>query len=235
MSPPAAQAAVIGQIDTFEDGTTQGWVVGVGPFQPVVPFPPVNVASGGPGGVNDNFLRLTSTGQSGSISPGSRLTALNASQWSGDYLAAGIGAIEMDVRNFGASDLSLRLLFQDGMGGPPTAVAFSTNALVLPTGGGWTHVVFPIAPSDLTAALGSVSDALSTATMLRIFHGAAPAFPGEQTAGVLGIDNIRALAVAPVPEPATILTLALGLAGATFRHGRGRAVRACRAAAPTRR
>lgn len=223
-----AQAAVIGQIDTFEDGTTQGWTVAVGPNGGVVPSPPTNIATGGPGGVDDNYLRLTSSGAPGA---GGRLTALNFSQWAGDYLAAGIGAIEMDVRNFGNTDLALRLYFENPVMAPPTHSAFSSNAITLVAGSGWTHVVFPIAPSDLTAGIGNVNDALAQVTIMRILHGAAAAVPGEPIAGLLGIDNIRALAAVPVPEPATMSLLASGLAAAASARALRRRPRAQRPAA----
>jgi hypothetical protein len=50
-------AVTVGQVDTFEDGTTQGWVAGV--LGAVHPVPPAN-ALGGPAGANDNYLLLTS-------------------------------------------------------------------------------------------------------------------------------------------------------------------------------
>lgn len=101
-------ALTIGQTDTFEDGTTAGWSVGVGS-----PVPPQNIASGGPGGLNDNYLRLRSVGGDG---PGSRLVAFNRAQWTGDYVSAGAGAVAMDVINLDITDLSLRLVFSAGGG-----------------------------------------------------------------------------------------------------------------------
>ena len=89
-------------IDTFEDGTTMGWVVGEGPN----PVPPVNVSTGGPAGVDDAYLQLQALGGSGA---GSRLSVFNMSQWTGDF--TGVPAIGMDVNNFGPDELVLRLLF----------------------------------------------------------------------------------------------------------------------------
>ena len=105
-------ALSVGQIDTFQDGTTQGWHVGGGPNLPEA-FPPV-IPDGGPNGSGDQFLQVESTGGAG---PGSRLSVLNTSQWAGNYVAASITAIAMDVRNFGPEDLSLRLLFVGFDGG----------------------------------------------------------------------------------------------------------------------
>ena len=108
-----ATALTIGQVDTF-DQDASGWFV-PGPS----PTPPQWVASGGPGGAGDGWLQLAATGGTGS---GSRLAVLNATQWAGDYAAAGIGAIAMDVSNFGPDDLALRLLFENPAvaGGAPS-------------------------------------------------------------------------------------------------------------------
>ncbi|MHB1223767.1 MAG: PEP-CTERM sorting domain-containing protein [Gemmatimonadaceae bacterium] len=202
--PAATQAQVaVGQRDTFEDGTTQGWVVGPGH-----PAPPRNIASGGPGGNNDNFLLLSAFGGAG---PGSRMSAFNLSQWTGDYRAAGVGSISMDVFNFGPSDLFLRLLVADPVAGPPTNVAISSDAFFLAAGSNWTHVDFGLDPASLTAVLGTVNGALSNATELRIFHNPDPIFAGPPGSSPpvmasLGIDNIVA-----TPEPGTLLLCGSGL------------------------
>src|SRR5215212_9214500 len=78
-----AHAVSLGQTDTFENGTTQGWVTAL--LGSPNPLPPANVPTGGPAGANDNFLLLTSRGGGG---PGSRLTGINTSQWAGNYAAA---------------------------------------------------------------------------------------------------------------------------------------------------
>ncbi|HEX6985824.1 MAG TPA: hypothetical protein VF170_10620, partial [Planctomycetaceae bacterium] len=148
--PRAATAGLIGRIDTFEDGTTQGWeinLLGIG--APPTAALPTNVPTGGPAGADDNFLRLAAFGGTGA---GSRLSVVNfMNQWAGDYLAEGVTAFRMDLINLGTTDLSLRLMFANPTVGPPTDLAFSTEAVVLPAGGGWTPVMFPVRPADLTA------------------------------------------------------------------------------------
>lgn len=221
----APGAVTIGQTDNFEDGTTQGWVTGL--LGAVNPVPPTNVATGGPAGGNDNYLRLSSLGGTG---PGSRLVGINLTQWGGDYTSAGVVAIAMDVNNLGATDLFLRLMFEDPTVGPPSNTAFSTEAILLPAGSGWTSVIFPILATDLTAGLGSVAAALSDATTLRLFHGTSAAFPGEAVAAALGVDNISALGSdgsgggggggTSVPEPGALGLLGLGLAGLAMRRRR---------------
>jgi hypothetical protein len=214
---PSAQAVTLGQVDTFE-ASIENWFAGGGPFGAVPPIPPSVVASGGPGGADDAYLQVTSNGSAG---PGGRLVAMNGAQWAGDYLAAGVGGIAMDLRNFGTSDLTLRLLFEDPMAGaPPANLAATTFEVTLLAGGDWTHVVFPIAPTDLTVLMGDASTLLSNTTLIRLYHGTDAAFPGERIAGLLGVDNIAA--VGAVPEPAALTLMLTGLA----LFGARRAVRA---------
>jgi hypothetical protein len=197
----------VGQTDTFEDGTTQGWTVnllGMG----VHPAPPANISTGGPAGVDDNYLQLSAVGGSGA---GSRLAAINLAQWAGDYIAAGVGQISMSVNNLSAVDLHLRLFVEDPMGGPPINAAFSTNAIVVPAGSGWTTVTFSLFAGDLTAAVGSTLEALSNVTALRIFHSISPTPPGpgpDPVVAVLGVDNI--IAAVPVPAAAGLFAAGLG-------------------------
>ena len=136
---PAA-AVVLNQIDNFEDGTTQNWLVGL--LGAPHPAPPQNIPSGGPAGVDDNYLLLTSVGGNKS---GSKLSVIKMrAEWSCDYLAAGITGIWMDVINLGNSDLALRLLLEDPLGGPPTNVAFSSDPIAVPAGSGWKPVKFSL-------------------------------------------------------------------------------------------
>ena len=204
LSAGEASAVSIGLTDTFEDGTTQGWrinLLGLGDDL----FQPVNVPTGGPAGVNDNFMLMTSSGQPGA---GGRLVALNFLQWSGNYTAAGISSIQMDVNNLGATDLYLRLLFEDPMGAPPENEAF-TPAVFLPAGSGWTPISFSILASNLIVEAGSAELALSNATILRLFSNPNDGGPDEAAPILarLGVDNITAA----VPEPASLGLVVVGL------------------------
>jgi hypothetical protein len=200
--PASAAPITVGQVDTFESETTEGWLINLlnqgGP--PPAAALPVAVTTGGPGGAGDAYLRLTSLG---GVGPGSRLVALNLAQWSGDYLAGGVESISMDVNNLGATDLHLRLLFENVGPTGPVHVAVSDSVFV-PAGSGWQNVAFSINPSDLTALLGSIDTALSDATVLRIFHSPVAGFPPPVVAAQVGIDNITASAD-EVPEPASML------------------------------
>lgn len=208
LAATSLEAATIGQVDNFEDGTTKNWVINLlGMGSP--PSPPTNVPTGGPAGMGDHFLRLTSTGVPNTA--GSKLVAVQYQhQWTGNFIAAGITAITMDVNNFGTTDLYLRVLFADPMDAPPANEAFSTTPIFLRAGSGWRSVIFPIGPSFLTADAGTAIAALSNSTEFRIFNGsptlAGPIIP--TVAGVLGVDNIAASAV---PEPATFVLVGVGL------------------------
>jgi hypothetical protein len=204
--PGAARAVSLGQQDTFQDGTTQGWHV-PGPS----PVPPANSPSGGPAGAGDAFLVLTALGNPAA---GGRLSVLNSSQWSGDYLGAGVSKLVMAVNNFGPDDLFLRLLFEDFAGaGPPVNLALSAQAVFVPAGSGWRTVTFPIAPADLVAGgIGTVLGALASVDTLRLFHNPEDTFPGPElgippVAATLGVDDVAA-----IPEPTTALLLTGGLA-----------------------
>lgn len=169
--------------DHFQDGTTQGWTSGS-----PNPHPPVNMPDGGPAGAGDRFLLVTSTGGSGA---GSRLVTFNGTQWSGDYVAAGITVISMHLNNLGSADLTMRL-WLEGPGGN-----FVTSAAVtVPAGSGWQTAVFSVEPDDL---VGDGAEAtLQAVRLLRLFHSPAPGFPGPALVAQLGVDNVTA---APTPRP----------------------------------
>ena len=212
LTATAAASPIIGQIDTFEDGGVAGWSVGG-----VHPAPPANVADGGPGGAGDNYLQLTSLGGQG---PGSRLSAFNMAQWAGDYLAAGVTGITMDVRNDGPEEVVLRLLLAGPFGqfGPENAVVTEDSATLAP-GSGWVRVRFSLLAADLMVLLGSADAALSQAQELRLFHNPTPLFTGPPSSSPtvtaqIGVDNIQA-----VPEPLTIGLLGLGVIGGLVRRG----------------
>jgi hypothetical protein len=200
-------AVTIGHIDDFSDGTTMGWFV-----PGASPFPPVNIATGGPAGAGDAYLQLQAVG--GNVA-GGRLSVLNdESVWAGDYIAAGIRTILMDVNNAGPDDLFLRLLFEDfpAAPGPPDNVALTTDVVYVPANSGWVRIGFAVGPADLVSAgLGTPVGALTDVDTIRIFHNPDPTFPGPMVGippvvATLGVDNIEAA----VPEPQTVSLMIAG-------------------------
>ncbi len=184
-----ASAVVAGQIDTFTSGTTEGWNSGAGPN----PVPPTVVLSGGPSGAGDAYLLVRGLG---GVGAGSKLTAINTLQWTGNYTAAGIVGLRMDLMNAGAKDLVVRVMVST-----PTNEAISAATVVV-AGGGWIPAFVSLAPGDLTPVFGTASGALAGATELRIMHDTNPTFPPDAMAGALGVDNIEAIGSA-TPAPTT--------------------------------
>ncbi len=177
-----AWAIVAGQVDDFEDGTTQAWREGV-----LSPNPPTNQPSGGPAGVGDNYLENVSGGGLA----GSRQIMFNQLQWSGDYVAAGVVRIDMDLANFGATELAIRIALQGALFDRFS----STQAFALPPDGQWRSASFDLTEGALTQVLGvgTLEAALSGVTTLRILSAAGgPSFMGDPIFATLGVDNISA-------------------------------------------
>jgi hypothetical protein len=188
LAPAVCSAVAIGQIDDFEDGTTQDWQSGLSN-----PNGPANVATGGPAGAGDSFLQLTSSG-SGS---GGKLVAFCTDQWAGDYLAAGLNSIQMQVKNLGATNLVLRLIFENEVVGQSLGTISPVN---LPAGSDWTTVSFSLAAGNLTG--GSYAAVMNNVTTFDIAHGPNPISARSSSPNIvaqLGVDNITA-----VPEPNAI-------------------------------
>jgi hypothetical protein len=191
-----AYAIVGGQIDNFEDGTLQNWQAGG--FSN--PNGPVNVATGGPAGLNDNFMRLTSNGGSA----GGKLVVFNSNQWSGNYNAANVGSLQLQVNNLGNTNLVLRLILENAVAGQSLG---TLTGVSVPAGSGWMNVSFPLNAANLSG--GTLSTVLSNVTNLNLVH--APSFVLARTSSPsivaqLGVDNIRAVVV---PEPGTLAMAAV--------------------------
>jgi hypothetical protein len=189
-----SKAVILFRVDDFQDGTIENWSNGVA-------AEPLNVPNNGPLGAGDAYMRVVADG-SGS---GGRLTVFNLDQWTGDYHAAGVTAIEMDLKNPGTNPLTIRIAFKtDRFGGAP---GYSyTEGFIIPADNIWRHFVFELDGSLFTAIGGpqiSFDELLFDAPELRILHSAAPSLNGDPINNNLGVDNVRA-----IPEPRTFLLVA---------------------------
>ena len=216
MSPGAAVASVTqGQVDDFEDGTLLNWHTGSNTVAPES-----NVSSGGPAGANDNYMLLQSNGGGA----GGKMVVFNDNQqWSGDFLAAHVDEIQMQVNLFsltppagGPNSLDLRLILIGTTG----TLATVSDVLVTP-GSGWSTVHFPLGAANLTGGSTSI---LSSIMEVDLVHSATPIFTRQSSPPIvaqLGVDNIRAVTV---PEPGTAALLAAGaVTMSMMKRGRRRA------------
>jgi hypothetical protein len=208
LTPGAARAISVGQIDDFEDGTLQGWRMGT---TTVTAEHMTNITDGGPTGAGDNFLQVTSHEAHGTTTPGgNRLTFFNRLQWTGDYTAAGITAIAMDLKNISSSEiLNMRLAINGGVG--PSfdfigGVFTSTASISLNSGSGWTRAVFSLLPGDLIPISGGtggnttgndVQATLGNVLELRLLNSATSDWSGLPVTATLGVDNLRAVPLPP--------------------------------------
>ena len=199
--PAAASAAVLGTASDFTDGENAGWDGGRGQYQLEV------VNSGGPAGDDDPFLQLITFVQMGA---GSIPAMYNLDEaWTGDYRAAGVGGVSVDVQHADPNTpLSLRLVLFNGDGNRWT----SRVAYTPPTDGSWNTAVFSTAEADLLNALGSSTydELIGNVTRVMLRHDEQPE-NGRGTAAMTGVgfDNITLVDAAAVPEPAAIALFAL--------------------------
>jgi hypothetical protein len=190
----SARAVVVGQIDDFQNGTTMNWANG----EIIGTVPVTNIANGGPAGAGDRFIQLTADGSSS----GGKLTAFNRDQWLGDYLAAGVTSIEVDLLNQSAVALSIRLAFKTGPGsiGVP---GYLSQAMLLPVGSGWQHFTISLASANLIPVGAPTPwDTFFIGEVRFINAAGTGSLSGTTVVGQLGIDNIHA-----VPEPTTTVLL----------------------------
>ncbi len=177
-----SDAIGFGQQDTFQDGTVMGWQEGGSS-----PNPPTNIPTGGPGGTADAYLENISAGGAGA---GAKMTMFNLDQWTGNYRAAQVDRITVQMANFGATTLHMRV----GIRGSDGITVFaSTNPAILPPDGIWRSVDFDLDSSSLTSVggPGTIEQVLDNIVEVRLVSAiGGPAFMGDPIAATLGVDNI---------------------------------------------
>lgn len=200
--PGVAECTItLNQIDSFTGGSTDNWTQGPRGIPNVS-----NVASGGPNGAGDPYLQLVS----GSFGGDSRPVTFNQTQWIGNYTAAGVGLIQMELKNFnvGSTALPIRITISDVAITSPSASGYSsTTAFSLPADGQWHLAKFNLNAASLTAVnspIDSLSVELTKIAELRFLSSTAPSVIGDFISAQIGIDEIIAL-----PPPPSVWTGAI--------------------------
>jgi hypothetical protein len=180
---------VLNQVDDFEDYTPRNWT------KSSSTLPNQNITSGGPLGLNDNFLRVQSPASG-------QLVTFNKAQWMGDYyknnISSRIKFISMDVRNSGTNIIFLRLAFTNDNWTGTDPIFCSTNAIAVIPGEGWKTINFPIIENAMTnvSTTQSYLSVFEDVTEVRILHNDSPAWDSDPIEATLDIDNIMARSTA---------------------------------------
>ena len=158
----------------------------------------VSTQLGGPDGLLDVYLQVNELPSFGVE------TWNRAADRTGSYLAAGVGAIDIDLNNVGPGVAEVRV----GLESAGTRWVTSDDAaLVLPAESGWQAWAFELSGAEMTrvAGSGSLVEVLDDVEEIRILHAFAAQWSGDRGA-TLGIDNVR------LPEPADPWPLVCGAA-----------------------
>jgi hypothetical protein len=202
--PITALAITLGQVDTFEANTTANWNGGI----------TIQNLPGGPAGPSDHYILLIPGGPDESIPNLLYLRMSNFSQWTGNYMAAGVTGIEMDLLNPSTATMPMRVSVEDGVFGSYG----STTAFNLPPDGQWHHATFSLSANNMTAGQSAppFANVDSNVTKLNIFDSASETFPALGFVG-FGVDNVQA-----VPEPPPIYQMILAIIGVVLLQGNRR-------------
>jgi autotransporter-associated beta strand protein len=180
VSSSTSKAVTLGQLDTFNDGTLDNWDGG---------DTLANVGTGGPAGVGDKYLSAKTTGSPGG--PGSHLATDNTVQWPGNYSAAGIIDVSVDMLNPNAVVLPMRVV----LFGPSGERWTSAVADSVPADGVWHHEVFSLLQPDLLEVSGSTAYSATITAVSRLMFRYDPTASsgGAVFNGSIGIDNVLAI------------------------------------------
>ena len=188
---PSLGTPVSGQVDTFQDGSVDGW--GGGDAL-------TNVPDGGPAGVGDAYMQMVSGGSGGM---GGSLATYNLDdRWLGNYPFMGIFALSADLMaptSNTTSPLSIRV----ALFGPEGSRWTSATPFALPADGDWHHAIFYLAAADMVQVADGAGYEQTMENVSRImFRHAVTAMMGATVySGTMAIDNITA--VPPLAGDAT--------------------------------
>jgi autotransporter-associated beta strand protein len=191
--PAIATGITLNQVDMFQ-GSTDSWTDGHGGGNLLV------IGTGGPDGAGDSYLQVSS----GSFGGSTRMITFNKSQWTGDYITAGVSTISMSLKNFGTATLPIRITIRDATGGQIIPGYSSTNAFMLPADGQWHKAQFLLDSADMTAVgtgLPPLSTELTAVEDFRLLSATQPSIIGDAISAQIGVDDITAL-----PRPPTVWT-----------------------------
>lgn len=183
----------IGVLDDFEDGTNQGWGNGGNAGAGAVTMT-TSLPDAGPAGIGDTAI---------DVGFGNRAVIINTdARWTGNYTAAGVEAVRLDINNTGNNTVDLRI----GIRGPDAGTGGSggswvTAAQSVAPGSGWVTLIFPLRESDLsnTDEFGGVgfdpAVALSDVQQIRLIDNNDPfdLFRGRTDSDGYILDNIGTL------------------------------------------
>lgn len=186
-----SRAITLGQIDDFQDGGIANWEV-----RQATEVLFTNIPDAGPLGAGDHVLETDC---------GNRFVFYNETQWTGNYTAAGVTKISMDVRHENAFPLELRLGIAKGDfdGGGIGDTYVTDYSIAIPNDGQWRRITFDVTADDFVPSNGNVPEpsdpprsieaALLGVTHFRILHNPNPGdFIGESNPGSMRVNNILA-------------------------------------------
>jgi len=193
-------AATLAHSSDFEGNNKDGWQH---------PAPSGNQTSTQSDSPFNDILLVTSSGGGG---PGSRLVVPNFTDpWTGNYTAARITAVQMDLVNNSGISLSMRVGIEGGS--PGNRWTSITPISLSPSDRG--TFIFKLDSSSMSSAGGSdFNAAMADVAHIRILHNSSAGdFKGASVSGSFTVDNVTL-----VPEPSSSAMILLASSILLFRR-----------------
>ncbi|MBT8135610.1 MAG: thrombospondin type 3 repeat-containing protein [Gammaproteobacteria bacterium] len=189
-----AQDIALGLLDNFEDcevfpcdpATTLGWKQGV-----LIPpeSQPMAIPGGGDSGADDAYLEMSDLGDT----PNHGMFN-EEPRWTGDYIAAGVNKVRVNVTNFSATPLNLRLGIRDAGQGASGNCWISATPFVVETPLVWTNAQFIIDESTMiqVEGTGTFEDTARNVAQIRIISSEAGKLcGGDDINAISGYDDFQ--------------------------------------------